>query len=166
MESTFQRIQTEISASERDFDKCISILKDFTSKWSAIQKSFTEFHSEMDYFQDFPDLQSRLELAQLSACDSIISEMSRQIVLLEHNLTNNRATYNKATKTFESKSIGEAWSFPPSIQFLPDIITQTGQLIDDISAKLEKRKLAIYKIANEEESINPESLERLITSIQ
>lgn len=165
MEATIKRIHGEIFAAEKNFNHCISTLKEYITKWSAIQKSFSDFNSDLSQFNEFPDLQSRLELAQLSACDSIIAEMSRELVLFDHMLTNNRAAFSKAKKLFESKPLSEAWTFPPEETFLPDLILEASKLLDTTFGKVESRKLAIFKLTNKEEDINVESLERLINSI-
>ncbi|OHS97547.1 hypothetical protein TRFO_36241 [Tritrichomonas foetus] len=165
MEESLNRVKAEINLAENNFNHCISKLKEYASKWSAIQLSFSDFQNDLSSFQDFPDLRSRLELSQLSACDSIISEMTRQLVLYDLTLTKNRSFFLKTKKQFESKPKEEAWSFPPTVNFLPDLIIQISSLLDETFNKVESRKLAIYKLTNEEESIGPESLERLINSI-
>lgn len=165
MDTTFKRIQTEILTAERNFAHCISTLKEYTTKWASIQKSFSDFQSDLSQFNQFPDLQSRLELAQLSACDSIIAEMSRELVLFDQMLTNNRGAFSKSKKLFESKPLNEAWPYPPDSNFLPNLILETSQLLDSTFAKVEARKLAIYKLTNEGDSINVESLEKFINSI-
>lgn len=165
MEESLKRIQTDILAAERNFNHCISTLKEYTTKWSAIQKSFSDFHSDLSQFNEFPDLQSRLELAQLSACDSIIAEMSRELVLFDQTLTNNRGLFSKSKKIFESKPLTEAWPYPPDENFLPNLMVEISQLLDKTFGKVEARKLAIYKLTNEGNSINVESLEKFINSI-
>lgn len=165
METTFKRIQGEISAAEGNFNHCISTLKEYITKWSAIQKSFTDFQSDLSQFNEFPDLQSRLELAQLSACDSIIAEMSRELVLFDSMLTNNRGAFSKAKKLFESKPLNEAWPYPPDASFLPNLILETSKLLDSTFGKVEARKLAIYRLTNEGDGINIESIEKFINSI-
>ena len=165
MEASLNKIKGEILKAENDFNHCISTLKEYVTKWSAIQKSFSDFQSELTQFNNFPDLQSRLELAQLSACDSIIAEMSRELVLYDSLLTNNRGNFLKVKKNFESKQLDEAWSFPPDTIFIPDLILEISQLLDQTFGKVEARKLAIFKLSNEEDSINIESLERLINSV-
>ena len=165
MDSTLKKISSDLEIAENNFNHCISTLKEYASKWSAIKTSFSIYSNDLSSFSNFVDLQNRLELSQLSACDSIIAEMSRQLVLFDQTLTNLHATFVKTKKQFESKPKEEAWDFPPNTTFLPNLIIETSRILDEAFNKAESRKLAIYKLVNEEEAIDPDSIERFINSI-
>jgi hypothetical protein len=103
------------------------------------------------------DLQSRVELEQISVCDSLMAEIGRSLVVLEHVLTTARASFARAKDILRSKSLGEAWPFPPGQSILGDLFAETSDLIDMSAKNLEAKRMAVYLLMVED-GLSPDSI--------
>lgn len=162
MDDSLRRIQSEINRAEHDTNLFFGALKDISENWGSIRTAFTDYSKYLDGFREFPDIESRLELEQITKCDTLIAEIGKQLLLIEHSLTSGRATIAKAKQLCHTKDISEVWNFPPTEVFTGDLFIETQQLIDDVSFKLEAKRLALYHLTAENASINQNSINKFI----
>ena len=161
--SPLERIIASFQQKEKEINQYIDALKDTANRWNSILTAFKDNSSEFDDFkQDFPDLQSKLELEQASQCDSIISELSRYLLTYEHSLTQSKAIFNNFKEKFKSKPLETPYTFPPAPEFITTLILETAEAISTVEKQINCRGLAIYELGNVEESINPVSILRFI----
>jgi hypothetical protein len=165
MISVLKRIESELSKANHDIQVCVDSLKTVSSRWSSIITSFLTFPSYLQSLhQSFPDLQSKLELEQLSICDSLLAEITKGFVFLEQTLTNARSEFAKVKQNCRAKDLSIGWEFPPTDVSFGDFLLKTGKLIDEAALALETQRLALYRLNNEEESLNPKAIERFLTA--
>ena len=159
--SPLERLLANFQQQEKEISQYVDALKDTANRWNAIRTAFKQNSKEFDDFQkDFPDLQSKLELEQATQCDSIISELSRYLLTYEHSLKQNKATLNAFKDKMKSKPLETPYTFPPTPDFVTDLILQAAEAISTVEKQIECRGLALYELGNVEESINPESILR------
>lgn len=165
MESHLKTIQGSITRAVVELSRLIDAIKNIAQRWKSIQAAFLEDSEHLNSFERFPNLQSKLELEQLAICDSLISGVNESILLLEHAVTNGRASLVKAKQTISGKALTEPWSFPPSNVFLGDLFQETEIMLDTASASVEKHRFALYTLHSTEESLNPESILKFVESV-
>lgn len=165
-ESNLKTIQGGITRAVVELSRLVDAIKNTAERWKSIQTAFLDDPEHLSSFQKFPNLQSKLELEQLSICDSLIAGMNESLLLLDHAVTNSRAALAKAKQTLKDKDLTSAWSFPPSREFLGDVFAQTEKMIDDAAASAEKHRLALYTLHSIEESMNPDSILTFVKSVE
>jgi hypothetical protein len=165
MIGSLRRIQAELASATRDVQVCADALRTISSRWTSIISSFTIFPSYLQSYRDsFPDLQSKLELEQLSACDGLVAEITKGLVLLENAITAARSSFAKVKQTLRSQSPSSGWEFPPSDGCLGDSLIETGAAIDRAALALETQRLALYRLNAEEQALSPKAIERFLAA--
>lgn len=161
--SPLDRLIINFQTQEKEIQPYVDALKDAATRWKAISSCFS-IHSEQfnDFIQEFPDLESRLEVNEASECDSIIAELDRYFLLYENSLKQNRATLNRFKDIMKSKPLDIAYSFPPSPNFISEAIERAASMIETVDKQINCRKLALYELRNVESSVNPDSILRLV----
>jgi hypothetical protein len=157
MEQTLRKIQGEISKGEADLETLVTAIGGIGSRWESIQTAFTDHLDYLNDFGEFPDLQSKIEMEQLSICDSLLAEIGRMLLLFEHTISVNRAAFARAKGSLRSKDIGAAWPYPPTNCSIGNLFSETGDSIDLAAKNLEGKRLALYRLTTET-GISPESV--------
>lgn len=158
MEGQLRSIQAGVNKAQNDLASLVDSLRGVADRWRSIQVAFDDHPDQLATFSQFPDLRAKLELEQLSICDSLIAGMSPCLLMLEHAITSGRAALAKAKQTFKSKDLAEAWSFPPSQEFVGDLFRETGAVIEDANSSLERHRLGLYNLHTLHESLTPASV--------
>ena len=165
METQLRTIQQSVIRAQVELSRLVDAVKNIAQRWQSIQTAFLDDPDHLSSFKKFPDLASKLELEQLSICDSLIAGMSESLLMLDHAITNGRASLVKAKHTLKDKDLTDAWTFPPSYEFLGDMFLETEKLLDDATKSVEKHRLALYTLHSTEQSLNPESILRFVDSV-
>ena len=164
MEAAFSKISYEIQSCEKESESAINALNATVMKWESIKNSFTNFSANLGNLSKCKGLQSKLEMEQIVNCDSIIAELGRQLVLFEHSLTQCRTALAKAKQLFESRPLDVAWSFPPeeNDKTIGDQYEKACKDIERAAKITESRKLCLFNLTSNRESLEPEVLLKFI----
>ena len=162
--NALKKIQLELKMAEDNMATYVNALKDNATKWMSIRSSFKNHTNDLIMFDEFPDLQSRLEMNQASICDTLIAEIGKDLVMFEHTIITNRGALAKAKQTLFSKQIDGAWEFPPTTTFVGDNIHDASVALEEASLSLEARRLALYKLTSEASPIEPSMIFRFVNS--
>jgi hypothetical protein len=134
---------------------------------ASVQASFCD-HSEFldSYVQDFPNLQSSVELEQLSICDLLVAEIGRGLVLVEQAVVTSRGAFAKVKQTLRAKNLAAAWSFPPTDTFIGDLLVETGDRIDIVSRRTTARRLCLYRLHSDDGSPSPDAIRTFVSGCE
>lgn len=162
MEASLTRIVDILRACEKESESLINALNSVVVKWDAIRTSYNNYSQYLGALGEFPDLQSKLELEQLAQSDTILAELGKQLVMYEHALIQNRGTFAKAKEQFEKRPLDSPWSFPPDTKNITEKYEAAAAAIDRSAASIDAKRLALYTVNTNENSLEPEALLKFI----
>lgn len=165
MEAQLRAIQTVIAKAENDIRILMTSLISVSGRWKSVQSAFDSESLEMESIALISGLRAKIELEQMSACDTVLASMNQSVLMLEHAVTDARGRYVKAGQALKAKALAEGWLFPPTQASLGDMWAETGRVIDRASDSVERFRWNMFKVNSTEDGLSPDAITAFVSAV-
>jgi len=162
MDTGLKKIIFELNKCENEGKTIISALTGIVNKWESIRNAYSLYKDYLGIINGFPEIQSRLEVEQISSCDTLIAELGRQLVLYDHSITQAKASLAKTKQQLSEKPNDFPWSFPPSVSDISEDFLTAENAISQSLLSVEAKKYSLFELNQSENPLNPDNVMRMI----